>query len=246
MRPTARSERLALSVQAGLALLEAGVNEADTFDAATSTAEIRVHLSDIGEARFLPRLMMAIGEKAPNMQVTSRAWSHEKIPEALDNGHLHFAIGFLPGMRGTAHAELLTDRYQVFLRAGHPIVAHSKTRKLNAESLSQLNFVAVRSHAETARILAMLRLEPRIKLTVSNFLALPPIVRATDLAVLVPRAIGLKLEPVGAFEVLEPDLPQRDFSVALYWSRRRAQNPMLSWTRETLLNLFQRDHTAGV
>lgn len=239
MRPTPRAERLARSVQAGLALLELGVSEGDRFDPATSTAQLQIHLSDIGEARFLPRLMTAIGEKAPNIQVTSRAWPHDKIAEALDNGQLHFAIGFLPGVNGTAHSELLIDRYQVFLRAGHPILAFAQDGKLEAESVSELDFVAVRSHAETGRILEMLRLEPRIKLVVSNFLALPAIIRTTDLAVLVPRAIGLVLEPIGAFELLEPNLPQRDFSVALHWSRRHARNAMLVWARQVLLDLFQ-------
>lgn len=57
VRPTARSERLAHSVQAGLALLEAGLNEGERFDPATTDAELRLHLSDIGEGRFLPPLM---------------------------------------------------------------------------------------------------------------------------------------------------------------------------------------------
>jgi hypothetical protein len=70
-------------------------------------------------------------------------------------------------------------------------------------------------------------------------MALPPIIRATDLAVLMPRQIGLRLEPIGAFALLEPALPQRDFSVALHWSRRHAQNAMLRWAREIILGLFR-------
>lgn len=238
VRPTARSERLAHSIQGGLALLESAIDEADRFDPATSTAELRLHLSDIGEARFLPRLMSVFGELAPTLQVRAETWSHASIAEGLDNGELHLAIGFLPTLSGTARAELLADRYQIFVRAEHPVAQRATAGILTPDRIAELEFAAVRSHAETRRILEMLHLEPRIRLVVSNFLALPPIIRATDLAVLVPRAIGMGLEPVGAFALLEPGLPQRDFSVALHWSRRHAQTAMLRWARETIIDVF--------
>lgn len=245
VRPTARSERLAHSVQAGLALLEAGLNEGERFDPATTDAELRLHLSDIGEGRFLPPLMTTFREIAPNLRITARAWPHEAISEALDNGQLHFALGFLPTVGGSAHAEMLSDRYQVFVRADHPVTRLVVDGALSAEAIAKLDFVAVRSHAQTQRMLEMLHLDPRIRLVVSSFMALPPIIRATDLAVLMPRQIGLHLEPIGAFALLEPALPQRDFSVALHWSRRHAQNAMLRWAREVILELFRSGHRSG-
>lgn len=238
VRPTARSERLAHSVQAGLALLEAGLNEDESFDPSTTSAELRLHLSDIGEGRFLPPLMTKFREIAPNLRITARAWSHDAISEALDNGQLHFALGFLPTVGDTAHSELLTDRYQIFVRADHPVTQRAVNGALSAEDIAQLDFIAVRSHAQTQTILEMLHLDPRIRLVVSSFMALPPVIRATDLAVLMPRQIGIGLEPVGTFALLEPALPQRDFSVALHWSRRHAQNAMLRWARRIILDLF--------
>lgn len=244
VRPTARSERLAHSVQAGLALLEAGLNEGERFDPATTDAELRLHLSDIGEGRFLPPLMTTFREIAPNLRIVARAWPHEAISEALDNGQLHFALGFLPTVGGTAHAEMLSDRYQVFVRADHPVTQRAVDGAVSADDIAKLDFVAVRSHAQTQRMLEMLHLNPRIRLVVSSFMALPPIIRATDLAVLMPRQIGLHLEPLGAFALLEPALPQRDFSVALHWSRRHAQNAMLRWAREVILELFRNQQRA--
>lgn len=238
MKPTARAERLALTVQVGLGLLEAGLNENDTFDPSTSDAEVNLHLTEVGEARFLPGIMTALAEHAPNMQVKSQIWAQDQIADALDSGKLHFAIGYLPAVTGTTSLELHKDRYNVFLRADHPIAALADEDVLDERALSELEFVAIRSDGETARILQMLRLEPRVRLIASNFLALPSIIRATDLAALVPRDIGLVLEPLGAFRVLEPRLPQQDFSVAVHWSRRHAHNPMIRWLRETVLEPF--------
>lgn len=245
MQPTARAERLARTIQVGLGLLEAGLNEDDAFDPSTSEEEVNFHLTDIDEARFLPGIMTALSARAPNIQVRSRAWAHDQIADALDNGELHFAIGHLPAVSDTASLQLLTDRYNVFIRADHPIAARAEHGALDERTLSELEFVAVRSDGETTRILQMLRLEPRVRLVASNFLTLPSIIRATDLAALVPRDSGLAFEPRGAFAVLEPSLPQQDFRVALHWSRRHAQSPMMRWLRETILEPFGRRQNAG-
>lgn len=239
VRPTERADRLARSVQAGLALLEAGLGEDTDFDPNTSTAEVRLHLTDIGEARFLPRLMGALRTRAPHLQIQSRAWATAEIAEGLDNGQLHFAIGFLPEITETAKCELLADRYLLLLRAGHPLTRRTASRTLPPDQLSELDYVVVRSHDATNRILQMLGLEHRICLVTGNFLALPAIVRSTDLGVLMPREIAMNFEPNDRFDLIEPGLPLKDFKVALHWSRRFERQPMQRWFRELLLELFR-------
>lgn len=239
VRPTERADRLARSVQGGLALLEAGLGEDERFDPQTSSAELRLHLTDIGEARFLPRLMEALRERAPHMQVHARTWQHADIVPALDDGRLHFAIAFLPTVQETAKLALLTDRYALLLRAGHPFARKSAKSPASIDRLADLDFVAVRSHGETMRILQTLHLEHRIRLVASNFLALPAIVRSTDLAVLMPREIAMTFQPMEGFSLTEPGLPLRDFTVSLHWSRRHEHLPMSRWVRALLVELFR-------
>lgn len=239
VRPTERADRLARSVQSGMALLEAGLFEDNQFDPLTSTAEVRLHLTDIGEARFLPKLMTAMRERAPNMQVQAKARAPGEMASALDTGQLHFAIGFLPSVQDTAKEELLTDRYVLLLRAGHPISRFANSGILPLERLADLHYVSVRSHTETLRALQMLRLEHQVRLFTSNFLALPAIVRSTDLGVLMPREIALGFEPRESFCLLEPDLPLRDFTVSLHWSRRLQHLPMHQWLRSLVIDLFK-------
>jgi DNA-binding transcriptional LysR family regulator len=241
VKPTERAERLARAVQTGLAALEAGLREDDAvFDPATSNARVLVHLTDIGEARFLPRLMAALHQQAPQLQVHSTPWPQAEIAAGLDSGALHFAIGFLPDVTGTARIELFTDRYLLLLREGHPFCRRAGRAPLRGEDLAELQFAAVRSHTETLRILQLLRLEHRLRLLTANFLALPAIVRDTDLGVLMPRQIAMGFEPAGGFALIEPMLPLRDFRVALHWSRRHEHEPMLRWIKALLLQLFGR------
>jgi len=239
VRPTQRAERLARSVQEGLALIEAALTDDDAFDPRTSSAELRLHLTDIGEARFLPSLMAELRQVAPGIRVKAATWSKEAISHALDNGLIHFAIGFLPEVEHTAKVDLLTDHYVLLVRAGHPLADATGRRSLSLDQLRRLDLVSVQSHVQTLRILHSLNLESRIRLVTSTFLALPDIVRSTDLAVLMPQAIAAGFKPADHFDVVRAEIPSRDFTVALHWSRRHEHVPMLRWARELLVRLYE-------
>ncbi|WP_225781704.1 LysR substrate-binding domain-containing protein [Xenophilus sp. Marseille-Q4582] len=237
--PTPRAQRMAQGVQSALATVQAVLHVDDSFEAATAQATLRLHLSDIGEARFLPQLMAALHARAPGVRAETMPWPHEQIALALDSGALDFALGFLPSVQGTQHAEVLDDRYGVLLREGHPLLARRRRRALRLEELAQLEYVAVRSHAQTLRILRMLRLESRVRLTAAHFLAVPSIVRQTDLGVLMPLEIASGFASRGGYRVVDAALPAQRFTVSLHWSPRYENDPLLRWARALILELFR-------
>lgn len=237
MRPTARAERLSNAVRSAIALIEQALNEGAHFDPKQASMTLRLHLSDIGEARMLPKLMCALNEEAPGVRLESFPLPHDDIVKGLDAGTINFAIGFFPSVRGTRSLNLLHDRYAILLRAGHPLIA-TKNGRIGLRDLQRLEYVAVRSHAETLRILQELELDDRLKLTSAHFLALPAIVKQTDLAVVMPYKIALGFAEVGNYVVLEAPLPKNDFTVSLHWSKRFERDPAHSWTRNFLIRLF--------
>lgn len=239
--PTPRAETLALAVQSALSTIEQALS-ATEFEPATSTRAFRLHLSDIGEARFLPPLLAVLQAEAPATRVETRSLPMDEIVAALDSGRLDVAIGYLPTHGETLSQPLFRERYVVLLRAGHPILWHWQRRKPAgaAELLARLRYASVRSHADTLRILDLLGLESRVRLTTANFLSLPDTVRTTDLAVLMPRQIAARLVASGDYAMIEPDLPLRDFVVSLHWSRRFDHVAAPRWLRERIVALFQR------
>jgi len=238
VRPTPRADRLAAVVRQTLDQLERALNERDSFDPALAEMVMRLHLSDIGEARFLPELLAMLHQRAPRCRVESSPWPHEQIATALDGAQLDFAIGFLPSVQGTRRIELVRDRYAVLLRRGHPLLAASGTRRApRLADLKRLEVVAVRSHAETSRIVQRLGLTQR--LVSAHFLALPAIVRATDLGVVMPRAIAQGFANGGDFAIIDAGLPRSDFIVSLHWSARVEHDPVHQWMRALLLELFR-------
>lgn len=237
VQPTPKAQRLADPVRQALATLEQALGETAGFDPARSTRSFHIHMSDIGESRFLPELMIALRERAPGVRVETRPLPREQIGQALDAGRIDFAFGFLPMVKETQRVELLHDRYVVLLREGHPFTRKRRTGRALLEALKELEFVGVRSHADTLRIVQELQLEGRMRLVTEHFLVLPSIVRATDLAAVMPHNIASGFE--GGYAIVEPALPQRDFVVALHWSKRFEADPGNRWLRALIEELFR-------
>jgi DNA-binding transcriptional LysR family regulator len=239
VQPTPKAQRMAEPVRQALAMLEQALDESAGFDPATSHRAFRIHMSDIGEGRFLPELMAALREQAPGVRVETRPWPRGEIAAALDEGRIDFAFGFLPMVKDTQKLQLLKDRYVVLLRQGHPFVraARGKKGKALLNLLRELEFVAVRAHADTLRIVQQLKLEERLRLVTEHFLVLPSIVRSTDLAAIMPRNIAHGFE--AGFAIVEPEFPQRDFAVSLHWSRRFEADGGNRWMRGVIAGLFR-------
>jgi DNA-binding transcriptional LysR family regulator len=239
VRPTPKADRLAEPVRHALATIEQALGESQDFDPQRSMRSFRLHLSDIGEGRFLPELMVALRERAPGVRIESMPLPRDEIGAALDAGRIDFAFGFLPMVKDTRSTELLHDRYVVLLRAGHPFTRRRRERTPLLERLRELEFVAVRTHADTLRILQSAQLEDRLRLTAEHFLALPGIVRATDLAVVMPRNIASAFAANGGYAIVEPEFALRDFIVSLHWSRRFEAEPGNRWLRGVIEDLFR-------
>ena len=238
VQPTPKADRLAEAVRSALGTLELALNESATFEPTQSTKTFRIHMSDIGEARFLPDLMLTLQQQAPNVRVETSPITSSDIVSALDSGRIDFAFGFLPTVKDTQRVQLLKDRYIVLLRAGHPFTAKKRSGQALLTALKQLEFVAVRTHSDTLRILQMVQLEDRLRLTTEHFMVLPSIVKATDMAVVMPRNIAHLFAASGGYTLIEPAFPLRDFTVSLHWSKRFESDPGNRWMRSVINGLF--------
>ena len=239
VQPTPKADRLADAVRNALGLLEEALNESALFHPLDSRKVFRIHMSDIGEGRFLPDLMVALRREAPGVRLETLPVPRSEIAQRLDSGHIDFAFGFLPTVKDTQRVQLIDDRYVVLLRAGHPFAERRRSGPALLKDLRQLEFVAVRTHSDTLRILEMLQLEDRLRLTTEHFMVLPAIVRATDLAVVMPRNIARTFAAEGGYTVIEPALPLRDFTVSLHWSRRFENDPGNQWLQSVIVRLFK-------
>ena len=225
--PTPKADQLARQVEAALRQLDVALRESDSFDAARSQRRFVVHMSDIGADEFLPQLMAAIGREAPGVRVEAVQLPADAIAPALEEGRLDLAFGYLPTLAGTESAPLLQERYVLLLRQGHPLAGRLGQRA----ALQKLDFVLVASHAEPARALHLLGLQPRIRLTLPHFMVVPPILAATDLALILPQRPAERFAALHGLQVADADLGLPPFTVAMHWTWRSAHDPGHRWLR---------------
>lgn len=239
VQPTPKADRLADAVRSALATLEQALNESALFEPLQSRKVFRIHMSDIGEARFLPELMVALRKLAPGVRIETSPVPSGDMAQALDSGRIDFSFGFLPAVKDTQRVQLLKDRYIVLLREGHPFTRRRRSGQALLDALRQLEFVAVRTHSDTLRILELMQLEDRLRLTTEHFMVLPSIVKATDLAVVMPRNIARIFTADSGYAIIEPPFPLRDFTVLLHWSKRFEADPGNRWLRGVIEDLFR-------
>ena len=242
VQPSPKADQLADAVRQALGILEHALGDAAVFEPAQSRQVFRLHMSDIGEARFLPKLMAALHARAPGVRVETLPVPPGEIGAGLDSGRINFAFGFLPALKDVQRIELLRDRYIVLLREGHPLAAAllsaAGTTGDALAMLRHLELVAVRTHSDTLRILQLLKLEDQLRLTTQHFMVLPDIVRATDLGAVMPNNIALEFAQHGGYTIAQPPFPLRDFTVSLHWSRRYQDDPANLWLRKLVVELF--------
>ena len=235
--PTPKADQLARQVAAALQMLDSALREGDSFDAASSQRRFAVHMSDIGADEFLPLLMADIAAQAPGVRLEVQQLEPQAIGPALDEGRLDLAFGYLPALAATESETLLSERYVVLLRQGHPLARRLRSRV----ELDRLDFIVVRSHTEPSRALQLLGLESRIRLALPHFMVVPPILAATDLAVVMPLRPALRFAQQHALQLVEPDLGLPPFPVALHWSWRQTHDAGHRWLRERALAMrFER------
>lgn len=240
MRPTPRAERLASAVRNALDILQQALADTDAFDPALSQRVFRLQMmSDMGEDRYLPPLLAELQTVAPKITLHTETVPTTRLAQAMDNGQVDFAFGVFPRLTGTHRLTLFHDRYVVLLRKNHPFLKEAVDGRVALAKLQALEFAAVETHAHTLRMLKLLGIEHHLRLVAQHFMTLPSIIRSTNLGALVPRTTALGFNRHNEFAFVEPqDLPLRDFTVSLYWSRRHHEDPGVVWFRNLARRLL--------
>ncbi len=234
VEPTARAHQFARGVEASLAAFEAALGETDRFDPLTSERRFTLHMSDLGQGEFLPRLMAHLGQVAPKLRLEVTQLPLAEVLPALEQSRIHLAIGYLPDVRGTEHRHLVTDRYVVVARKGHPRAGTLGTRR----GLNAVDFVMSESHPEPAKALTRLGLEGRIRLVLPHYSAAPEVLCRSDLVAVLPELPARRFAAHYPLEVvpIKFDLPPLEIWAHWYW--RMNHDLGHRWLRETLVPLY--------
>jgi DNA-binding transcriptional LysR family regulator len=244
MEATPRARRVLDALDAAMGLIRLGLRDATQFDPASTEEEFGLLITDLGEARYLPRLMGHLAVHAPRARIRVRQLASSAYAEALETGLADLAVGYLPHPRSSLRSRrLFTDSFVCVLRQGHPAAAKGA---LTLDRFSALSHVAVSRHGGreglVSEALEGLGIRRNVALVVPHFAAAALVVAATDLAAVMPTEV---MELSAASGLTSTPLPFAvpRIDVALYWHERLQEDAASRWLRSVFVTLFARPDT---
>jgi DNA-binding transcriptional LysR family regulator len=241
MSPTPRGAALALAAGAILEQVHTQLLERTAFDPASSTREVTIALTDVGEVVFLPEILKALRRVSPATTVRSVSRLPEEIASGLETGAIDLAIGYFPDLRkhNFFKQTLFVDSYLSLVRKQHPLAR----KKLTLRQYLDLQHVRVRAESRHEEVfeqfLVKNGMQRRVALTTPHFASAPMIVAQSDLIVTVPAPLARYFCRVSTdLRTVElPFAPPR-IEIRQYWHSRFHSDARNRWLRELVRRLF--------
>lgn len=234
MQPTPMARRLAPGLQTALTGLRAVLDAERTFDPASATGCFVLGMTDYASAVIAPALSALVTTAAPGIDLRLQAYDKASVGALIDSGSLDLVIGSFadPPERSVA-TPLLREGFVGVARAGHP----GLTGPMDAVRFAGLDhalFTLARDgQGAVDDVLAVQGLTRRVRLALPHLMALPEILRTTDLVAAVPsRAAARFGAGIATFDL--EFLGMAEWSLHMLWSPFSRKDSATTWLRNSV------------
>ena len=237
---TPRADAMLRPLAEALEAVERVVQLGMAFDPATSTRIFRVGMTDAHLTAILPGVLRVIASRAPEVRVQAEPMALSGLADRIASGEIDLAVGFLlSSTEGLRTEALLVDKFACVVRRGHPLARRKR--------LAMKEYAKHRHLANTPVLFAPQSLAgsgfgmgstTRIRASLPYLLALPALVRSTDLIATVPSHLLAPpmdldgLVTLGAPEELPP------VEHTMWWHPRFDRDPAHQWLRALVRDQF--------
>lgn len=231
---TPRGDAMLGPLSEALLAVERAVQLGMGFEPKTSSRVFRIAMTDLHLTMILPGLLRIVEESAPEVRVQAEPMSTTGLANKISSGEIDLAIGFL--LRSTAglRAEkILEDDFVCLVRRGHPL---ARRKRIELRDYAKHRHLANTPVGFVPRNLSSTPMGTgsvtRIRASLPYLLALPSVVRSTNLVATVPRrllAIPLDLDGIATVEA-PTELPPVEHS--MWWHPRFDRDPAHLWLRD--------------
>lgn len=237
MRPTPAARRLAPELHAALAGLRGALEAERAFDPSSARGGFAIGVTDYASAVIAPALTARLAAEAPGMDLQLLAYEKAGVGALIDGGAFDLVIGAFPDSPDRAVASpLFVERFVGVAREGHPILEGAPDAAAFAafdHALFTLFTPGRIGRGVVDDALAAQGLARRVRLALPHLMALPEILRATDLVATVPARAAARFGPgVGAFDVsflgIEP------WTLHMLWSPFVRRDRAHAWLRRAV------------
>ena len=238
MVPTQKTENIISDIQGALSLMQQSVNEPDTFDPIVSNRSFKLSLGDISEGRVLPYLMQEVYKNAPNISVGSYGYNRSDQVHALSTNNLDFVVDpVIPASDEINSYKVFEDDFVVAHRDGHPL---SKIADVTMDDILAQRYLNVSARKRGLHLIDIeldkLGSRRDVALRCQHFLIAPPIIRSTDLAIMVTRSFA-KIHELPFVEI-PAEIPTMEYF--LIWHKSDEGDGGHLWMKDLLIRAFEK------
>lgn len=235
MQPTPMARRLAPRLHAALADLR-GVLDAETiFDPVNATSCFVLGMTDYASAVIAPALSAHISTLAPGIDLRLQAYDKASVAAMIGSGSFDLVIGSFsdPPDRSVA-TPLLREGFVGVARTGHPALLGPMDAARFAGLEHALFTLARDGRGAVDDVLATQGLTRRVRMALPHLMALPEILRATDLIAAVPARAAKRFgSGIATFDLSFLELSP--WTLHMLWSPFSRKDSATAWLREAVV-----------
>jgi DNA-binding transcriptional LysR family regulator len=251
--PTARATDMAPVLRDALHRIDATLG-VEAFSPAQSTRRFTIAANDHVTAVIVAPLSRELREAAPGVDLVIRPSTRLDLAEQIDLGRIDLAIGIFSQVPPRLNSRTLLAQGEVILmRKDHP----AARRKLTLRDLAKYplltisvggqeegavdGFILERGLARQSEMfdrhalqeaLADIGQAARVRVTVPHSLAIPALLRDSDMLSIVPSSLAKALVRGGELLLRQPPYRAGTATTRAVWHRRNDHDPAHLWLRE--------------
>jgi len=235
MEPTAVALALEDPVRRAVEALRGALGAARDFDPAQAEGVVRIAALDAEQAVLIPPLAALLRAEAPGLRVSVLPLGRSAAVEALAEGRIDLALGFLWELPEAVGQRVLYE--EGFLVAGPPALL-PEAPEIGLAAYCAADHVLVSPGGDLRGVmddrLAALGLSRRIVLGLPAFL--PALAAAAETGALITLPARVAERCAGGFGLVTatPPVDVRRFPVSVFWHRRDEGDPRRLWLVEKL------------
>lgn len=253
MVPSGRAAAMAPELRDALRRIEATLG-VEPFAPAQSTRRFVIAANDHVTAVIVAPLVRLLQAQAPGVDLVIRPSTRLDLAEQIDVGRIDLAIGIFSQVPPRLNARTLVSQGEaILLRKEHP----AARRKLGLADLAKYPLVTIsvggqeegavdgflleRGLARQSEMfdrhaleeaLAEIGARPRLRVTVPHSLAIPALLRETDMLSIVPHSLARALTRTGELVLRERPYAAAPAVTRAVWHRRNDHDAGHAWLRD--------------
>ncbi|MDN8614938.1 LysR substrate-binding domain-containing protein [Variovorax ginsengisoli] len=257
MIPTGRAAAMAPALRDALRQIQATLG-VEPFSAQESKRRFVIAANDHLTAVIIAPLSRELEHTAPGVDLVIRPSTRLDLAEQIDLGRIDLAIGIFAQVPGRLNSRTLMSQGEaILMRKGHP----ASRRKLSLRDMTRFPLVTLsvggqeegavggffleRGLARQSEMFDRQALEealrelsevPRTRVTVPHSLAIPELLRDTDMLSIVPASLAVALAKHGDLLRRPPPYPAGTSTIRAVWHRRDEHDVGHNWLREMVAN----------